>query len=94
MTELSGHTTSVQSVAFAPGGAAVAAAASDGTVRLWDVRSGQRLGALQGDGLGTWLLAFSPDGRVLAAASSESSVVCWDLATPPHPPAWSKAIAR
>ena len=39
--ELTGHTDSVHSVAFAPDGATVASGSGDCTVRLWDVKSGE-----------------------------------------------------
>jgi WD40 repeat protein len=78
----------LQSVAFAPGDAMLAAAGDDGAVRLWDVR---RLGhpvpvggALAGPGTAT-SLAFSPDGKTLAVGSSSGTVRLWDVGVPDRP---------
>jgi len=56
-----------------------AAGYSDGTVRLWNVRTGKELVALSGHrGLVT-ALAFSADGSRLYSGGADTDIVCWDV---------------
>jgi WD40 repeat protein len=69
----------VQCVAFAPGGWVIATAATDGTIRLWDVSTGRARAALRYDGLEAEVIAFSPDGGTLVAGGMEPTMWAWDL---------------
>jgi WD40 repeat protein len=53
----------------------IATAATDGTVRLWDVSTGRAYTVLRCDRLEAEVLAFSHDGSTLAAGGFDS-VVC------------------
>ena len=58
------------SVAFSPNGHRLVTGSLDGTVRLWDVDTGQPVGApLTGHRAPVWSVAFSADGRHLASTS-------------------------
>jgi WD40 repeat protein/uncharacterized caspase-like protein len=51
-----------------------------GQVQLWDVATGQEIGALKGHGKGVTQVAFSRDGRFLASSSSDNTIKIWDVA--------------
>ena len=65
---------------FSPDGKTLAAAASDNSVRLFDVASGKEIRQFQGHEKPAKSLAFSPDGKILASASSDTTVRLWDTA--------------
>jgi WD40 repeat protein/DNA-binding SARP family transcriptional activator len=76
-------------VAFSPDGTRLVTAGQDGsvgTVKVWDVASGQQLLTL-GDGSTTSTssliarVTFSPDGKRLATAGSDGVTTLWDAAT-------------
>jgi WD40 repeat protein len=62
---LTGHTGSVNSIAFSPDGKRVLSASSrfgDG-FRLWDLATGQTIKTVAGKALQVTSVAFSPDGK-------------------------------
>jgi WD40 repeat protein/uncharacterized caspase-like protein len=52
-----------------------------GQVVLWDVASGNEIGALKGHGKGVTQVAFSRDGRLLASGSTDNTIKIWDVST-------------
>jgi WD40 repeat protein/serine/threonine protein kinase len=77
---LKGHTGALSCLSFSPDGKRVATGGQAGTVKIWDVATGQETLTLKGIGVVTGL-AFSPDGRRLISAHMGGTVRIWD-ATP------------
>jgi RNA polymerase sigma factor (sigma-70 family) len=76
----------VETVAFAPGGKVVASGHGDHTIRLWDAVSGKELRRLVGHADPVTGLTFSPDGKLLASrggsiAFNDNSIRLWDVAS-------------
>jgi WD40 repeat protein len=79
---LTGHTNSVNTVAFSPDGHTLASGSRDNTVRLWNVTDpthptplGQPLTG-HTDNVGA--VAFSPDRHTLASGSYDNTVRLWE----------------
>ena len=62
-------------VAFSPDGTKLAA----GNVRMWDVRTGEELGAFEGHEAQVMCIRFSPDGKTLATSSVDHTIKLWDI---------------
>jgi hypothetical protein len=75
---LYGHTDAVASVTFSGDGLRLASASADGTVKVWDARSGAELLTLRGHGGPVSSVSFSADGRRIATASGDGTVKVWD----------------
>ena len=79
---LTGHDGTVNAVAVAPDGSWLATGGSDGTVRIWDVATGQERAVLSSHRGRVYTVAVAPDGSWLAAGGSrDKRVRIWDVAT-------------
>lgn len=83
---LKGHTTAVSSLAFSSDGQLLASTGTvhlppdeDGTVRIWDVKTGEQLAVFETSGINK--LAFSPDSILLGgdAAAEPWQAILWDV---------------
>ena len=63
---------------MSPKGTSFATGHGDGTVRLWDSRTGYLLATLDGHIGGVEGLALSEDGRTLASGGMDGTVRLWD----------------
>jgi formylglycine-generating enzyme required for sulfatase activity len=66
-------------IALSLNGELAACGMADGTIRLWDIRSGRERLPLEGHLRRVNSLAFSPDGKRLASGSDDMTIRIWNL---------------
>lgn len=71
----------ITALVFSPDGQTLASAASDKTIRLWEVATGKERQSFPADSYAVGSLAFAPDGKSLAWANSAGLIRTWDLQT-------------
>jgi WD40 repeat protein/serine/threonine protein kinase len=80
---LRGHKSAVYHAGFSSDGHTLVSCGQDGTVRLWDVATGQPMRMIPAQdqaGEVNWA-EFSSDGQTLVTASDDGKVRLWDVAT-------------
>lgn len=73
-----GHSSSVWSVAFGPGGDTLVSGSQDGTIKLWDLATGAELRTFAHGSIVNSLI-LSPDGKTLVSGGVAGSIRQWDL---------------
>jgi WD40 repeat protein len=76
---LAGQAGGVNSVSCCPDGRRLASANDDGTIRLWDIATGQEAKRLEGHHGPVWCVACSPDGKLLASQGADHTLRMWTL---------------
>jgi WD40 repeat protein/serine/threonine protein kinase len=71
----------VTSIAFGPDGLHLASADGDGTLKLWNTRTGALIRTLPTGADFVYSVAFHPDGKHLASADAGGKLKVWDLTT-------------
>jgi outer membrane protein assembly factor BamB/predicted nucleic acid-binding Zn-ribbon protein len=71
----------VSSVAVSPDGQVLASGCQDGSVKLWDLKTGQVQRILLGHSLAVNCVTISADGNVLASGSGDKTVRLWNAHT-------------
>lgn len=75
-----GHNHQVITVAYAPDGNTLATGSVDGTVRIWDCRSGECIFTFNHNGCVN-SVAWSPDGNHILTGSNDNKAHIWDTNT-------------
>ncbi|MBP3954164.1 sigma-70 family RNA polymerase sigma factor [Gemmata sp. G18] len=73
---------SLHALAFSPNGRLLAAAAEDGSLRVWDLASGKELRAYRGHKGRALAVLFSPDGTRIASGGFDGTGLIWIAPTP------------
>jgi hypothetical protein len=76
---LEGHTTAVWCVAFSADGRRALSGSVDGSIKVWDVRTGKAIRSLEGHQELVWSAVFAPDGRRIVSGSRDRTVRLWDV---------------
>jgi WD40 repeat protein/uncharacterized caspase-like protein len=54
---------------------------ANGQIVLWDLSTGQQIGAIKGHGKGVTDVVFSHDSKMIASAATDNTIKLWDAAT-------------
>ncbi|KIK47991.1 hypothetical protein CY34DRAFT_72903 [Suillus luteus UH-Slu-Lm8-n1] len=77
-----GHTDWVEGVIHLPDGQRIITCSRDGSLRVWNLKSGKQIGEDWRDGdSGVCTIALSPDGKKVVSGSSDGGVRLWDIDT-------------
>ena len=77
---LTGHRGLVVDVVYSSDGSQIASTSADGTVRIWNVETGEIGSVFEPGGSIPLIPAFSRDGTRLAVSSTSGEVWVWDVA--------------
>jgi WD40 repeat protein len=82
------HSASIYDLAFSPDCQRLATTSTDGTVAVWETKTGGPVfQALRGHTGAAMGVVFSPDGQRIATAGWDKTVRLWESSgSPPHPP--------
>jgi WD40 repeat protein len=77
-----GHTESVYGIIHLPGGQWIMTCSLDGSLQVWNLKSGKQIGDDWRDGDSpVWSIALSPDGKKVVSGSDDAAVRLWDTDT-------------
>jgi WD40 repeat protein len=75
---LQGHTGWIRKVAFSPDGQTLVSSSEDGTIKLWNLPSGEYQSTLCESTDSVYGVTFSPDGQLLANGGNDCMIRIWD----------------
>ena len=79
---LTGHDGRVASIAYSPFRDLLAAGLDNGTVHIWDTRTGEEMvSPIRSGDTAVHSVAFAPDGQCLTSGTENGAVSVWDVAT-------------
>lgn len=78
---LVGHDGAVITCACSPNGSTFLSGGEDGTLRLWDSRTGQPIWTLAGHAGPVLSCAYAPDGSAILSGSVDRTIKVWDAAS-------------
>jgi WD40 repeat protein len=76
-----GHTDRIRAVVFHPDGQTVLSGSDDGTIKQWNLNSGELIDTFPDQGWGVTALTSSRDGQLLISGGGDRLISLWDLAT-------------
>ena len=77
-----GHANTVTSVAFSPDGKTLVSGSWDGSIKFWDVATGNETATFHAKNGGVLCVAFAPHGKIVASGNRVSTIEIADAATP------------
>ena len=78
---LEGHSNRVTAVAVTPEGGQAIWASFDGTLKVWDLKTGKEARTLEGDSDWVTAVAVTPEGGQAISAFDDNTLKVWDLKT-------------
>lgn len=75
------HSEKITSTNWAPDGSKVVTASEDGTARIWDAHTGERVSLLKGHAHWIHSVQFFSDGSKVVTASGDGTAKVWDVET-------------
>lgn len=81
LTTLSGHTQSVNAVAFNHDGAQLASGGADSALHIWNTNTGEMVNTFYGHEKAISAIVFNQDGTKLASAGNDTTIYIWDASS-------------
>lgn len=78
---LTGHSSSVKTLAFSPDGKMLASGSFDNTIKLWRVFDGTLIDTFEGHSASVYSIAFSPNGETLGSVAYGNKIKLWQVSS-------------
>ena len=76
-----GHTSKANSVAYSPDGKTIVTGSDDGTLKIWNAKTGLLIKTLAGHTDYVTSVAYSPDGKTIASGELGKTIKLWNAQT-------------
>jgi WD40 repeat protein len=77
--QISGHAGTVNSCAFDPDGRKIVSCSGDGTLRLWEARTGGMVRVFADHPGSIQTCSFGPDGRLVVSGGADGLAKIWEV---------------
>jgi WD40 repeat protein len=77
--QIQAHDKEILDVAITADGCEAVTCSVDGTIRLWDLDTGEQIAKFEGHSDWAWSIAMTPDGTRVASCGRDRTVIVWDM---------------